>query len=95
MNPDFAVIRDSLEIAQGLNPAAIIAVIPLDVIDEAHGEGSSSYRLNESAKQSTREIACEDRKFMRSFRQNWRLMAVEPILRWDGTAQTATFLFQR
>ncbi len=85
LNPDFGLIQQALDIARNVRSSIIVAVLPLDVIQEAHD--GESYR--------DREAVTKDVQDMTSFRLEWELEAVEPLLSEDGTAQAGTFLFIR
>ena len=90
MNGPWKLTRHCLEIAKRLSPSVVIAVLPLDVIEET--DKSRSYRFPEGE-----ETIDENRQCIASFRDDsgWDLLAVEPALRHDGTAQIGTLLFAR
>ena len=91
LNPPFDaidIIRASFEVATAVTPDIIVGVLPLDVIEEA--VGSYSWR---SAEQPG--LVEKDRQFIAELRVHWELIALEPTIRLDGTAQVGTFVFKR
>jgi len=89
MNPPWNLITEAFAIARGVDPQVILAVMPLDVLQEVEVE--NSYRCKDV------EDIRENRRVVDDMRrgEDWRLVAVEPILREDGTAQIGVFLFRR
>jgi len=87
VNPPFGLIPESLEIAKAVNPDVILGVLPLDVIEEAQS--------GESNRRDEPSVVEKDRRFIAKLREVWQLIAIEPFLRPDGTAQTGAFVFKR
>jgi hypothetical protein len=91
LNPPFDavdIIRASFEVATAVTPDIIVGVLPLDVIEEA--VGSYSWRSVEQP-----GLVEKDRQFIAELRIHWELIALEPTIRLDGTAQVGTFVFKR
>jgi hypothetical protein len=93
LNPPFDtadIIRQSFEVAMTLTPTPeiLVAVLPLDVIEEAGF--SYSWRIAEQPR-----LVEQDRRFISALRVDWKLIAVEPTIRSDGSAQVGTFLFKK
>jgi hypothetical protein len=92
LNPPFhgALIRDCLDLAEDLDPKVVLAVVPLDVLEESRA--GYSWRIAEDGILSVDQ----DRKRVNDFRnKGWKLHAIQPILRKDLTAQVGTLLFRK
>ncbi len=85
-NPHFDFIPQALDISEKVATRAIVAVMPLDVLEETAGV----YTYRSEGHEETVE---KDRAYLLAFRQRWDLIALHPFLRHDGTAQTGAFLF--